>query len=183
MKWKVSAFLLVGLLLGGLLGYLIFWTRSPARSQANRRLPPTVGSIAPVFELPLLDGLTNNPTQKLADLQGWPVVINFWATWCPPCKEEMPLLERYHQKYAGNLVILGVDYEEEPGVIRPFVKELGINFPILLDRSGNVADLYFVRDFPATFFVDEKGILRAQHLGVLSEELLVPYLETIGIKP
>ncbi len=145
----------------------------------NRPLPPTVGSPVPDFELTGADGAL----ESLSSSRGKQVIINFWATWCPPCKEEMPLLEQYGKKYAGTLVILGVNSGEEPDVVRPVIDKMGITFPILLDQSGNVTDLYYVKDFPYTFFVDETGILRGQHIGLLSEERLVRYLKTIGIEP
>lgn len=145
----------------------------------NRPLPPTIGSAVPDFKLASTDGTL----QSLSSYRGKQVIINFWATWCPPCKEEMPLLELYGQKYAETLVILGVNSGEEPDVVRPVIEKMGITFPILLDQAGNVTDLYYVKDFPYTFFIDEAGILRGQHIGLLSEERLVRYLKTIGIEP
>ncbi len=146
---------------------------------SSRSLPPVVGSPVPEFELNSLDGTP----QKLSSLKGTPVMVNFWATWCPPCKQEMPLLEKVGKQYAGKMVILGVDYEEQPGVVQPFVRQMGITYPVLFDRTGSVAASYFVKDFPYTFFIDRDGVLRAQKLGILSEEQLVQYLKTIGIEP
>lgn len=180
-KLRVSQYLAGGLILAVLLGLVVLLSalRGARPGGSERKLPPTVGAAVPDFELTRLEGL---PVQ-LSRLKGTPVVINFWATWCPPCKEEMPLLERYGKKYAGKLAILGVDSEEEASLVEPFVNGIGITFPVLLDRSGRVSDLYFVKDFPYTFFVDQGGVLRAQHLGLLSEDLLVQYLKTIGIQP
>ncbi len=147
-------------------------------SSAPRR-PPTVDLPAPEFDLPLLGG----GSQKLSALRGKPVVINFWATWCPPCKEETPLLQRYSQKYAGKLVLLGIDRGEDADTVYPFVKEMGLTYPILLDETERAVADYYARDIPVTFFIDEQGILRGQHLGLLTEDLLVRYLKTIGIEP
>lgn len=184
MKLRTSAWLFGGLVLAGLIGLGIWFVilrsgSAETGEKSFRSLPPVVGSPVPDFELSRLDGAP----QKLSSLKGTPVMINFWATWCPPCKQEMPLLEKTGKKYAGKMVIFGVDYEEEPGAVRPFIQGMGITYPVLLDRTGNVADRYFVKDFPYTFFVDRAGVLRAQHLGLLSEDQLLQYLQTIGIEP
>jgi thiol-disulfide isomerase/thioredoxin len=183
-RLKVGAFLLGGLLLGVGVGYFVFWNKPPAAGSSSRRLPPTVGSPAPDFGLPVLGG----GYQKLSDLwnvsaeKRTPAILNFWATWCTPCKVEMPLLERYSRKYSGKLAVLGINYGEKPEVVQPFVTGMGITFSILLDQSQMIADIYFVKNFPTTFFIDENGTIRAQHLGVLSEDILTRYLSTIGIK-
>ena len=180
MKLKLVAFLLGGLLIGVLLGWVLLREFGAAGNPKSvRQLPPTVGTAAPDIALKSLDGTS----LRLSSFKGKPVVINFWATWCPPCKEEMPIFERYARKYAGQLVILGIDSQESAEIVQPFVTQMGITFPILLDQSGIVSARYFVKDFPYTFFVDESGILRGQHLGLLSEEKLVRFLGTIGIQP
>lgn len=165
---------LVGLIASFILGIAVRWNRTG--SLDGRRLPPVVGSPAPAFELPLLSG----GRQKLGDLKGKAVLINFWATWCPPCKEEMPLLQAYQQKYAGRLVVLGIDSQEEQAVAQAFIQERNFTFPILLDQDGRVTDSYYAKNFPTSFFVDDQGVLRAQHVGQLTEDLLVQYLKTIG---
>lgn len=180
MKWKGLLFLAVGLVTGMLLGAVILSNGQPAAgSLVSRRNPPVVGSPAPDFVLNRLGG----GSQRLSALKGKPVVVNFWATWCPPCKEEMPLLDQYAQKYDQRLVVIGVDSEESESQVAGFIKEMGVRFPILLDTYGVATDLYFVRNFPMTFFIDEQGVLRSQHLGQLQEDILVRYLATIGIKP
>lgn len=174
---KGLLFLLGGVALGVLVGVLVLQAISSRASADRRRLPPAVGQPVKDFELVDLDG----QVRRLSDLRGQPVVINFWATWCGPCKDEMPLLQQYADRYAGQMTLLGVDYQEEQAVVREFVETYGIDFPILLDRDGRAAEQYFVRNFPATFFVDAEGTLRAQHLGLLTEERLVDYLSTIGL--
>ena len=180
MRFKGPLFLLAGLLLGVALGALVLLSGPGQPGSRERRLPPTVGAAAPDFSLPLLGG---EGEQKLSDLKGKPVVINFWATWCPPCKEEMPLLQRYASQYGDQMVLLGVDYAEEAPVVQKFVDEMGITFPILLDADGSVSTLYYVRNYPTTYFVDAEGVVRAQHLGLLTEDLLKKYLKTIGLEP
>jgi cytochrome c biogenesis protein CcmG, thiol:disulfide interchange protein DsbE len=122
-------------------------------------------------------------SQKLSALRGKAVMINFWATWCPPCKEEMPLFERYSQKYSGGLVLLGIDSGEDAAQVRSFINGMDLTYPILLDLEGDAVSQYYAKNLPSTFFVDSQGILRGQHLGLLTEDLLVEYLKTIGIAP
>lgn len=181
MRTKRLLFVLSGLLIGTGLGLAVFLLipgmGSP--SSTSRHLPPTVGSPAPDFELNTLDG----PSQKLSGLRGKAVVVNFWATWCPPCKEEIPLLERTARQYPDRLIILGLDSREEEKVVRPFAEQLGMRYPVLMDTAGLVTNLYFVNNFPMTFFIDSNGILRAQHLGLLTEADLAKYLKTVGISP
>ena len=179
---RVKGFLVLaaGLGLGLLLGALVYLGGPGAADLpgSDRRLPPTVGSPAGDFTLERLDG----ETVQLSDLQGKAVLVNFWATWCVPCRAEMPLIEQYAQQYGDQLVVLGVNYAESPRAVADFVAEVGITFPILLDRDGRTADSYFVRSYPATFFIDQQGIIRAQHLGVLTTEQMPVYLETVGVQ-
>jgi cytochrome c biogenesis protein CcmG/thiol:disulfide interchange protein DsbE len=101
------------------------------------------------------------------------VVMNFWATWCSPCRKEFPALVTL---YSGNadrgLVVLGVDLQESPEIVGRFADEFGATFPIVIDRKGDVAAQYRLLGLPLTMFIDSSGILRAQHVGVLTEEIL-----------
>lgn len=178
-KFKGIAFLLAGLVIGGILGALVLLGGPAGNASGSRRLPPTVGSPVKDFQLNAMDG----DALKLSDLKGKPVVINFWATWCAPCREEMPLLNQYAEKYADRVTVLGVNSGESEQQIEAFLVETPVSFPILLDATNAVTDDYYVRSFPMTFFVDAEGVLRAQHLGMLSESLLARYLKTIGIEP
>jgi cytochrome c biogenesis protein CcmG, thiol:disulfide interchange protein DsbE len=180
LRRKSWIFLLSGLLVGiSLAAMVLAGNLRPGSNKNDQALLPDVGKPVKDFQLVGLDG----KTYQLSDLRGRPVVINFWATWCPPCEEEMPLLEKYAAQHTGELVLLGIDYAEEQGVVEKFVTAHKISFPILLDTSGTVADLYYTRNFPTTFFVDSDGILRAQHLGVLTGELMDQYLALLEVKP
>ena len=113
------------------------------------------------FSLPDLNGKTWN----LKDLRGKVVFVNFWATWCPPCREEMPAMQQLYQEYRDKgLVMLGINFMESPNTIKPFVSEYKLTFPILLD-SGTVMVLYGVLGLPATYLVDRKGKAAARALG------------------
>jgi DsbE subfamily thiol:disulfide oxidoreductase len=171
---------LSGLLLGILLGLAILWSsgvfRGTGGTQASK--VPLVGQVMPDFSLMRIDGSTG----KLSDFKGHPVLVNFWATWCAPCKEEMPLLQSYYQKYSPDLVVLGVNYEDGKFVAQQYLQENGIKFPVYLDSDGTTVVNYAVRGFPTTFFIDKDGVLRSEHIGQLNEELLSQYLGTIGLK-
>ncbi|MBE0698936.1 MAG: TlpA family protein disulfide reductase [Anaerolineaceae bacterium] len=177
MKLKGLLFLIGGLLIGVLLGVLIVFGGSSNHQGAGQRIPPTIGSAVKDFTLEKLDG----EPLKISGVRGKPLILNFWATWCPPCKEEMPLLAQYADAYSDQLVVIGVNYAEEKDLVERFVNEQNITFPILLDKSGTVADIYFVRNYPMTFFIDKDGVLRAQHLGQLTNDVMIRYLELIGI--
>ncbi len=130
---------------------------------------PAIGSPAPDFELPLLSG----GTIKLSDLRGKVVWVNFWATWCPPCRAEMPDIEKIWKSEQGSdLVIIGVDYGEATPTVQGFVNKLGITYPIALDRNGTVAAAYRLAGFPSHFYVDKQGILREIKVGLMSEETM-----------
>ncbi len=178
MKYKGFLILFGGLLVGISLGAVVYFGEPAQPADAQRRLPPTIGAAVSDFELAVLNG----QTQRLGELKGRPVLINFWASWCGPCKEEMPILNVLAQKYPEDLVVLGINYAEPVEVVAEFAAAEGIIFPILLDQDGQVAGLYFVRNYPTTFFIDAEGTLQAQHIGLLSESLLARYLALIGIE-
>ena len=165
-----------GLLIGLLLGYLIISGNTLNKRQVESG-PPEIGLPLSDFELESLNG---SPLQ-LSQYLGYPVVVNFWGTWCPPCVQEMPLLEEVYAQKKPDLVILGVNEQDSSAEAQQFVADFNINFPILIDEDGRVADQYQVRGFPTTFFVDAEGVLRAQHIGGMDEVLFLGYLTEIGI--
>ncbi|MBI3624561.1 MAG: TlpA family protein disulfide reductase [Candidatus Rokubacteria bacterium] len=109
----------------------------------------------------------NGKVLRLADYKGKVVFVNFWATWCPPCKEEMPAMERLYQRYKDKgLVVVAVSVDSEGGpIVVPFVKEHKLTFPIGLDQKMAVADRYGVRALPTSFLVNKTGTLVALALG------------------
>ncbi len=117
---------------------------------------------APDFTLKDLDG----NTVRLSDLRGKVVFLNFWATWCPPCRAEMPDIEKVHQKYKDqDVVVLGIDLRESADTVRAFVEEGGYTWTFLLDTTGKVGSMYNVSAIPTSYFVDKNGIIRAVTIG------------------
>jgi peroxiredoxin len=143
-----------------------------ATSTNGATIAPQVGAIAPDFSLVTLDG----NSVRLSDFHGKPVILNFWATWCPPCREEMPALEEIWQQYgAGDVVVLGVDQGESTAIVERFIREkVDTTFPILLDSDHAIGNSYFVRSLPTTFFIDRKGFIQEIRIG---GPLSLPFLQ------
>lgn len=140
---------------------------------------PRIGTIAPDFTL--LD-LAGKPV-RLGDLKGKTVVINFWATWCGPCREEFPeLVKTYEQNKDAGLLVLGVDLQENRDIVRRFADDFGASYPILIDDGGAVAEQYRLVGVPTSFFVDSEGVLRGQQLGLLTADSLKKKLDEAGFQ-
>lgn len=126
--------------------------------------PPTAGNAAPDFTLTTLEG----DELALSDLRGRPVLVNFWASWCGPCRQEAPhLVDAYDRFAADGLVILGVNMEEDRGTAEQFARDYGFEFPVLLDTDGNVLRQYHITGPPSSFFIDRDGVVRSVVLGPL----------------
>lgn len=131
---------------------------------------PRSGAPAPAFEVTTLNG----DTLALADLHGQAVVLNLWATWCPPCRAEMPALERIGQRYADEgLVILALNQGEDPATIAAFVQEHGLTFTIALDPREQIGRLYELEAYPTTFFIGRDGLIRSVVQGGPMAEALI----------
>jgi thiol-disulfide isomerase/thioredoxin len=189
LKLKVVALLLGGLILGMTMGGIILWiAQNPALGSPNgsglvnnllsQQSAPSKGQVVADFSL---SNLAGDPV-KLSQFHGHPMIVNFWATWCGPCKDEMPLLEKTFQNHHGDLVILGVNIEETPAVIKPFLEKYHISFPVVIDSTGEVENRFLIRGYPTSLFVDANGVLQGQHIGVLNEDLLSGYLDLVGVQ-
>ena len=134
------------------------------------------GDQAHAFTLPDLNG----NDVSLSEYAGQPVVINFWATWCAPCRIEMPELQNAYNTYKDqNLMILAVNAQEDEQHVREFFDDLGLTFKPLLDSDGKVGRAYGAFGLPSTYFVDGSGEVTAVHRGILTEEQIEAYLEQI----
>jgi len=164
-SWWAAALLLA------VVGTFWVWVnRIPDQTLTEMRTPaPAVGHPAPDFVTHLLDDSAFALHQK----RGTPLVLNFWATWCGPCRAEMPALERAAQRYDGHVTIVGINQAEDPAVIQAFVDEFGVTFPIALDADQAIgADLYNVRGLPTTYFIDGEGIIRYIWMGEMNSVTL-----------
>lgn len=133
--------------------------------------PPAVavGRAAPDFVLRTLDG----GTVRLSDLRGTVVLINFWASWCQPCRAEMPEIVRAHTAEGGRgLSVVAVDLQEAEGPVREFAEQFGMRFPVAFDRTGEVARTYHVKELPASVFVDRAGVIRTIKFGPMTADYL-----------
>jgi cytochrome c-type biogenesis protein len=130
------------------------------------RLPVTDKAVTPVdFTLPLLDG-----TQcRLSDLQGKVVFLNFWATWCPPCRAEMPSMEAVYQQLRDRgFEILAVNIQEGAASVSAFMKENKLSFPVALDESGKISGLYGVQAIPTSYIIDKRGLIVSRLTGSIN---------------
>ena len=160
-QWKIV--MLISLVAG------IVWTvfsRVPSAIGAplSSSPSPREGFLAPDFSLDTLQG----EKITLSHLRGKIVVVNFWATWCLPCRKETPALEKAYEQYKDSgMVILGVNRTDQDSVseVESFVQEFKLTYPILLDRDGNISNLYQIQGLPMTFFINREGIIRSVVVG------------------
>jgi cytochrome c biogenesis protein CcmG, thiol:disulfide interchange protein DsbE len=135
-----------------------------------------IGQAAPAMRLPLLGG----GEIDLETYRGRPVVLNFWATWCEPCRAEMPVLEQAQQKYREQgLAVLGVDMQERDEDVQAFLTQIGVTFPTMMDRTGEVARQWRATGLPTTFLIDRQGIIRDVRVGPFTHEMLEERLAKI----
>lgn len=151
----LAKWMLVGaLLLGG----------AEAKADDFFLIPPRTVKAAPSFSLPSLQG---GGEISLERYRGKVVLVHFWATWCIPCRHEMPKLQRLWQRYRNEgLVVLGINVDRgDKSLVANFAHQYGIDFPILLDPSGNVRNRYHVRGLPTTYILDRKGRFKGLAIG------------------
>ena len=151
----VLALMLVsGLIMAGCSGP----TSAPAQG-------PQIGKLAPDFKLSNLEG----QSVSLGDFRGKPVLLNFWASWCGPCRYEMPFIQEIYEEWSGKgLIILAVNLQENPSQVKEFVESFGFSFPVLLATNQEVSLAYNIRGIPATFFIDKDGIIQDIKIGAFA---------------
>jgi cytochrome c biogenesis protein CcmG/thiol:disulfide interchange protein DsbE len=135
----------------------------------------TEGQVVPMFEAETLAG----DTLALADLRGKPVVLNFWASWCEPCKDEAPLLKRAYDEYGDRVAFIGVDIKDARSDAQAFLDTYPLDYPHVRDEDLKIYDAYGLTGQPETFFLDEQGRLVKHVPGPVDEELLFQLLDSL----
>lgn len=173
------------LVIVGMFGWVIYdLVIEPGNSSVSEEGPAEVdesipvglekGNRAPDFELKTLDG----ETVKLSDFIGEQVFLNFWATWCPPCRAEMPDMQKFHED--KDVVILAVDLAETESSdknVPEFIEEYGITFNVLIDEETEVANLYGIQPLPTSYLIDSTGVIHNKAIGALNYDMMVQEFE------
>ncbi|MBO1510144.1 TlpA family protein disulfide reductase [Metabacillus bambusae] len=155
-----------------LIGYAVYYAINPN----DTKVGVTEGNAAPDFELTTLDG----EKMSLSSLQGKKVILNFWATWCPPCRSEMPDMQKIQADYNDEVVIAAVNLtssEKNVDTVKDFVEELELSFPVLLDEKGKINNQYEVMSYPTSYIIDENGIIGTKFVGAMTYKQMEDFLE------
>jgi thiol-disulfide isomerase/thioredoxin len=150
-----------GVTLGAILSFLAFRETISQRGPSSLESSLQVSELAPDFTLKTLEGTVI----RLSDLRERKVILNFWASWCAPCRAEMPDFERIYQQYGDRLTILGINIQEDRQTLERFLDEVPVSYPILLDPKGTAVQAYRVIAQPATFWIDEHGRITERKFG------------------
>lgn len=188
-KNKSLGIVVIGLWIGVLLGAGALWALNwlgvisldldQLGLATNPQLAPAKDMPAPDFTLPNLQ----NQLVQLSELKDKIIVLNFWATWCAPCVKEMVFFQEIQTRYPDQVLILAINQEEKPEVVKQFIQDMGFSMEVLLDQKGEVINLYKVLALPNTFFIDGQGVVRYHHMGSLTKEQLEVYLAQTGLAP
>jgi peroxiredoxin len=179
LRWSLFS---LGLLIVGIGG--LYLSAVPSSETTAGLIPaPRQGFLAPDFQLLSLEG----DELELRDFRGHVVVLNLWASWCPPCRAEMPAIQSLYERYEQEgLIVLGVNMtaQDRVAAASTFVSEFGLTFPILLDESGLVANLYQMRALPTTFFIDRDGVIQNVVVGgpISEVTLRTMVVELLGVE-
>ncbi|MFN8412455.1 MAG: TlpA disulfide reductase family protein [Anaerolineales bacterium] len=161
------------------ISWIVLSSNPAATTQVTNTPAPQAGFPAP----DITAKTTTGEVYSLQDMHGQAVLVNLWATWCPPCRAEMPAIDKMYREYKDQgLVVLAVDMtsQDDPTAIAPFVKEYNLSFPILLDETGTVSLAYQLNSLPSSFFINRAGIISKVVIGgPMSEALLRTNIEEI----
>ena len=155
---------------------------APQLNPTGKAAAAQEGRAAPDFRLRSVDGID----LQLSDLRGDFVLLNFWATWCGPCRDETPDLQALFQTARretaqGGLIVVGVNQQEEPDTVRTFTTEFGVTYPVVLDRAGEVSEAYRVgRGLPMTFLVNPAGVIERIYYGRITSDALAAIASRAG---
>jgi|GEM_PF-1357479 len=141
-----------------------------------------LGDLAPTFRL---SGPAPETTVDLADYAGKAVLLNFWATWCVPCRHEMPFLQALHEAHAdaGDLAVVAVDVDEPAELVAPYLAELGLTFPVGLDVDGQVADTYRIGTYPTTYLLGRDGRIMSIKRGAYGSPYELEQAASLMLRP
>lgn len=146
---------------------------------AGRIPAPRAGFLAPDFSLNTPTG----ETLRLSGLRGQAVLVNLWATWCPPCRAEMPTIQKMYDEYRNQgftVLAVNMTYQDDPFAVELFMQKYGLTFPLLLEETGEVAKDYELRSLPSSYFIDRQGAIREVVIGgPMSEASLRTHIEKI----
>ncbi len=172
MNFKRLIVMMTSLLILGAVWTFVSRASEPISRQSSPPANPNEAFAAPDFTLDLLDG----GQLTLSELRGHPVVLNLWASWCLPCREEMAVIEKIYQRYRdAGLVVIGLNMAAQDSIldVRAFVQEFGLTFPIALDHDGSVFNRYQLLGLPTTYFIDRSGIVRSLIVGGPMSEAVI----------
>lgn len=177
---RTTLFFAALLMLTGIGALIWMGVKSVSDSKYSQESPALMqaGNQALDFELASLTG----GNVALSDYQGQIIIMNMWATWCPPCRAEMPELDQFYQTHkAEGVVVLAVNGQESEGTVRPFIQANNFTFPVLLDLDGEVGRQYMARSFPTTYVIDRNGRIEHVKVGQISEseleQIVAPLLQ------
>ena len=163
------------LLLPALLLIFFISQVNKTRDNANTNIGSKLGQYAPDFEIEYLNGTR----ASLHELMRGPVILNFWATWCPPCIREMRTLQEFQEKHENEITVLGVNLGEKEETIERFLERTNITLSIAIDRNKSIEKSYNVIIRPSTFFVDKNGIIADKRLGEMTKQELEEKIEKV----
>src|SRR6056297_1004975 len=165
MQKRILIFLIAALVVGG----AFFFYLQNNTADITAEIGTEVGMQAPDFTLQNM----NNQEVSLSDYRGKKVFLNFWASWCPPCREEMPDMQKLHEEYGNEIAVLAVNIGESKSTVANFMMQNKLNLPVLLDLNKSIAQNYLVRAIPTTYILDKDGIIIEKTFGALSYQSML----------
>ena len=151
-----------------------------AVAQVADQPAPVANAPAPDFTLTALDG----SQISLSDLKGQVVLVNIWATWCPPCRAEMPTIQTVYEQYRDQgFIVLAIDQDEDLRTVAGFMNENKLTFPALLDIGNRVGRTYQATSLPSSFFIDKRGVIRTVYRGPMPRSVIAGTIEQLLNEP
>lgn len=171
-KWIQLSILVVFLIIVA----FTIWQSLSTIDRPIERSEELLNQAAPAFTASALDG----KRYSIEELRGKAVVLNFWASWCAPCRNEMPLLnQKYLEHKQDGLIVLGLNIAENKQTIKGFVDQMKLQFPVLMDNQSEVEKKYGINPLPTTFFISRDGMVDSIHIGELDEQAIDRYIKKI----